>query len=124
MFARNVGGHMITFRPSLVSRRAPPPLPDSARTQPIVLPADCFAESVAVRLPDVYAPDDLPPVVERTTDFGSLHAEWRVEGQTLRFMRRQCVALSYLPAERYAEVRAFYALAAKVQNMPVVLVRR
>jgi len=124
MFARTLGGQMITFRPSLVSPRAPPPLPDSARTQPIVLPAECFAESVAVRLPDGFAPDDLPPVVDKTTDFGSLHAEWRVEGQTLRFMRRQRVALVHLPAERYADVRAFYALAARVRNMAVVLVRK
>ena len=122
-FARRLGTGMLSFRPAAVSSRSVLTLPDSARTQPIQVPAECFRESVTVELPAGMRPDDLPAMVERTTDFGSLHAEWTMVGGSLQFVRTEITTAVLLPAGRYADVRAFYALAHRVPNTPVVLIK-
>jgi hypothetical protein len=122
-FARPLGATMLSFRPAGISPRLVLGLPDSERKLPIAIPAECSRESVMVAVPERSHPEELPAPVDHATDFGSLHAEWSFTPGMLLFVRTQTTEAILLPAERYAEVRAFYSLSNKVRNTPVVLLR-
>lgn len=122
-FARSVQNRLI-FRAALMSPRRAFTLPDSARTQPVLLESSSFAETVMVKLPEGYAVDELPAALRVRHDFAELDADWKVEGDTLRFTRLWTVRPLTLPPARYPEVRKAFAASQSASQSPVVLVRR
>jgi hypothetical protein len=122
-FARSAQQRLV-FRAALVSPRLVLSLPDSARSQPIALEGSCFAETVTVKLPEGYAVDELPEALHERHDFAELDADWKVEGDRLRFTRLWTVRPLTLPPARYPEVRKAFAADLAASESPVVLVRR
>lgn len=123
-FARLLQGRLLAFRPTLTSSRIVLPAPDSARVADIALDASCVSESVFVRLPVDFLVDDLPVTVDRVSDFGQMHADWRVEGDQLRVNRRWIVSPGRIPSARHAEVRSLFEAVAATTQASVVLKRR
>lgn len=121
--ARKLGERMLTFRPTLVADGVLPVLADGPRRGPIQLASFALSENVDVRLPDGFAPEELPAPVESRTDFGHVSATWTAEPGALRFTRVLGVEAVRLPPERWSDVRTFAALLRSVATRPVVLVR-
>ncbi len=124
LFARTIGGRLLSFRPGVLTPRGALALPDTLRRTPVELHARSFAESVTVGLPDGWAVDELPARVEMRTDFGTVEADWRAESGLLRFHRAWSIRPALLPPERYGEVRRFTAALHGAGQAAVVLSRR
>ena len=123
-FARLVAGRMLTFRASPTSRRHSWMPSDTARTLPIALEARCFAETVAVRLPEGFALDEVPADLKIINDLGRLEASWAEHDGVLVMTRRWELRPVTVEAGRWGDVRALYAALRASNEAPIVLVKR
>jgi transglutaminase-like putative cysteine protease len=124
LFARVVGGRLLSFSPHLIHERGDLALPDTLRLRPIALQAFSFAETVMVRMPEGFEVDEIPAAIHDHQDFGSLDAEWIKDGQFIRFTRTLRHASVTLPAARYGDVRSLLAADLAASRAAVVLIRR
>jgi hypothetical protein len=123
-YARAIGPGLMTFRSAPLARRDPWSFTDSLRRTPIALRAQSFAETVSVSLPEGWKVDELPGPRSRAFDFGSIAAEWLARPDAVQFTFRAQLDAVTLPAERYTDIRDWYAERRKAFNAPVVLTRR
>ena len=102
---------------------AAPVLPEAeARAQPVWLGvARSERDSVRFALPDGYAVDRLPEPVSVENAVGRYRLAAAVEGGDLVVVRDLVVAAPRLPAEAYAEARAFWAAVARADADRAVL---
>lgn len=122
-YGQLIGGRLLSFRPAVVERRERLFLAEPARAHPVVLAPHAYSEVVRVALPEGFEANDLPAPVTLEKDFGRYEAGHEVAGHELRFRRRLRIAGGTIPADRYAEVRAFYEAIRAAEQAAVVLTR-
>ena len=122
-FARRLGGGLLSFRPAPLHARDRWNFTDSTRRTAIALPAQSFAETVVVALPDGWRAAQLPGRVASRTDFGDFAAGWTAEAGAVRFTYATTLEAVTLPAERYRDVREWWAARNRVFQAHVVLER-
>lgn len=123
-FAQNMQDRLLVFKTAVVARDQKRWLAAPTRKHPFVLEAESFDETVRVKLPEGFAVDELPDGVKLDSEFGTYTASYEVKEGHLVFTRTLVQRAVTLPADRYKDVRDFFARVRATEEAPVVLARQ
>ncbi len=123
-YGKRMGGRLLIFKPAVVSRRNFTHLRDIERKYAVRLGANTYSEDVEIDLPAGFTVDEMSEPVDLTTDFGTYHAEWRVEDGKLYFQRQMQFSNATVPPEDYALVKDFFDQMIAAEQAPVVLMKQ
>jgi hypothetical protein len=115
---------LLVFKPAIVSRLDGLSLTAAARKHPVVLQSRAYNETVHIKLPAGFDVDELPDAVKLETAFGSYTSTYEVKDGSLIFTRALVQRAATIPAERYADVRAYFERIRAAEQAPVVLARK
>ena len=123
-YAQSMQGRLLVFKPAVVSRGGALRISGATRKYPVVLESQAFSETVRFKLPAGFDVDEVPDPVRVDSDFGTYTASYEVKDGQLLFTRSLVQRASTIPAEKYADVRAFYGRVRASEEAPVVLARK
>ena len=123
-YGQSMQDRLLVFKPAIFSRGATVVLSGATRKYPVVLESEAFTETVHFKLPAGFDVDELPDPVKVDSDFGSYTASYEVKDGQLLYTRQLVQRATTVPAEKYAEVRAFYGRVRASEESPVVLARK
>lgn len=123
-YAQSMQDRLLVFKPAVVGRAGSVSLNEPKRTHPVVLGSEAFEETVRFKLPEGFAVDEIPDTVKISSEFGTYLATYEVKDGQLVFTRSLVQRASTVPAERYADVRAFFGRIRASEDSPVVLARK
>ncbi len=116
-------GKLLITRPGLLTSGGDYYFASKQRTAPIKLDADLRHDSVRVKLPAGFKPDELPAPAKIESDWGRLEASWTLrDGEVVMEQTLEIREATVAPAE-YAKVRDFFDRVNGAQAAPVVLVK-
>ena len=115
---------LLVFKPVIVSRRESLPLTGSKRSNPVVLEAVAYSETVRVRLPAGFDVDEMPDPVKLEAPFGSYSATCEVKDGQLLFNRKLVQRAGTIPVDQYITVRTFFEKIRAAEQTPVVLAKK
>lgn len=124
-YGQSMRGKLLIFKPAIVSRRDFVPLTKPERTHPVVLEPRSYNELSDIYIPQGFQVDELPPLVETTTPFGSYKAVCTYDAEThhVKYQRTLVMNAAEIPAADYASVRDFFETIRNAEQTPVVLSR-
>ncbi|MDF9832981.1 transglutaminase-like putative cysteine protease [Ereboglobus sp. PH5-5] len=122
-YGQSMRGKLLIFKPAIVSRRDFVPLTKPERTHPVVLEPRSYSELSDIYIPRGFQVDELPPLVETATPFGSYKAVCTYDAAThhVKYQRTLVMNAAEIPAADYASVRDFFETIRKAEQTPVVL---
>jgi transglutaminase-like putative cysteine protease len=123
-YAQSMQNRLLVFNASVLSRSDTVSLPGATRKYPVVLEANAFTETVRFKLPAGFDIDELPDPVKIDSDFGSYTASYEVRDGQLLYTRKLVQRAATIPADKYADVRAFFGRVRASEEAPVVLARK
>ena len=123
-YAQSMQGRLLVFKPAVFARAGSVSLSGATRKYPVVLESEAFSETVSFRLPAGFDVDEIPDAVRVESDFGTYTASYEVREGQLLYTRRLVQRAATIPAEKYADVRAFYGRVRASEEAPVVLARK
>jgi hypothetical protein len=123
-YGQTMQNRLLVFKPALFARGDSLRLSNPTRKYPLVLESLGFNETVRIKLPAGFDVDEVPDPVKVDSDFGSYAASYEVKDGQLLYTRRLVQRALTVPAEKYAEVRAFFGRVRASEEAPVVLARR
>ncbi|MBI3653638.1 MAG: DUF3857 domain-containing protein [Acidobacteria bacterium] len=123
-YAQVMQGHLLVFKPTIVSRRESLFLTEGLRKHPVMLNAHAYTETVKVKLPDGFVVDEIPDAVKMDTPFGNYATSYEVKDGTLYFTRSLVVRGATIPVSDYEKVKHFYSLIYAAEQAPIVLARK
>ncbi|MBV6496268.1 MAG: DUF3857 domain-containing protein [Acidobacteria bacterium ACB1] len=115
---------LMTFKPAFVGRRSGTAFSETKRYAPISLEEATVIETATFDLPAGFAVDETPEPLDLKTEFGIYRTSYEVKGQQLVYKRHYQTKRILIPAEKYAEVRAFYGKIRDAEQSPVVLIKK
>ena len=123
-YAKTMRDKLLVFKPAIVSRRSSVFLTETKRTQPVVLEAEAYKETVKIKLPEGFIVDELPDAAELNQPFGNYAVTYEVKDGYLIFKRSLVLKPSVIPVEQYTAVRSFFSMILGAEQAPVVLTRK
>ncbi|HEV2862108.1 MAG TPA: DUF3857 domain-containing protein [Pyrinomonadaceae bacterium] len=123
-WAQTMQGRLLVFKPAVVGREDSLWLAEPTRKLPLVIPAGAFTETVRFKLPAGFAVDEIPDAVRIDSDFGTYAATYELKDGQLVFTRTLVHRAATIPADKYADVRAFFGRVRASEEAPVVLARK
>jgi hypothetical protein len=123
-YAQSMQDRLLVFKPSVVGHSNTGWLADPSRKHPVVLKSKALKETVRFKLPAGFDVDELPDAVKLDSEFGTYTASYEVREGQIVFTRSLVQRAATIPAERYADVRAFYGRVRASEEAPVVLARK
>jgi hypothetical protein len=122
-FGQAMQGRLFVVRPGLLTSGGDYFFQSKKRTAPIKLFADLRQDSIRIKLPAGFRPDELPSPVKLESPYGRLEASWTVrEGEVVMTQTLE-IRDQIVPAAEYAQVRDFFDRIAGAETAPVVLVK-
>ncbi|HEX8284244.1 MAG TPA: DUF3857 domain-containing protein [Pyrinomonadaceae bacterium] len=124
-YAQSMQGRLLVFNPAVISRGSSVQLSGAGtRKYPVVLESNAFAETVRFKLPAGFDVDEVPDPVKIDSDFGTYTASYEVKDGQLLYTRKLVQRAATIPADKYADVRAFFGRVRASEEAPVVLARK
>ncbi len=123
-YGQSMQNRLLVFQPTVIGRTGTGWLAPTTRRHPVVLESKSFNETARFTLPVGFDVDELPDPVKLDSDFGSYTASYEVKDGQLLYTRRLVQRAATIPAEKYAEVRAFFGRVRASEESPVVLARK
>ncbi len=123
-YAQLMQKRLMVFRPSVLEPVDPLPFAEAKRTLPAVLRARNWSDTVTVKLPEGFDPDELPDAATFETPFGRYQSKVSIEKGVLTFTRTLTVKSMVVPPEDYPKLREFAGRVAGADQAPVVLARK
>ena len=121
-FGQVMQGRLLVVRPGLLASGGEYSFVSKQRTAPIELEADLRHDSIRIKLPAGFKPDEFPPPAKIESPYGSLQASWKVENGEIVMEETLEVKEAVVPASEYAKVRDFFQEVAGAHGASVVLV--
>lgn len=115
---------LMVFKPAVVGRLDRLSFGDGMRTHPYMIDASSYKENVRIKLPEGFDVDELPDAVKLNAEFGTYDVACSVEQRELLCKRSLTLKRSKIPAEKFADVMAFFGKIRKAEEAPVVLLRK
>ncbi|KXJ98812.1 MAG: transglutaminase domain-containing protein [Acidobacteria bacterium OLB17] len=115
---------LMTFKPAFVGRRSSTAFSEPKRIAPISIGEASVAETATFDLPEGFVVDETPEALDLKTEFGTYRTDYKVNGRQLVYTRHFQTKRSLIPAEKYAEVRAFFGKIRDAEQSPVVLIKQ
>jgi hypothetical protein len=123
-YGQSMQDRLLVFKPAVIGRTGTGWLAPPTRKHPVVLESQSFNETARFKLPAGFDVDELPDPVKVDSDFGSYTASYEVKDGQLLYTRKLVQRAATIPAEKYAEVRAFFGRVRASEEAPVVLARK
>ena len=123
-YAKSMRGKLLMFKAAPVSRNETPFLAKEKRTHPVVLESESFKETTRIKLPEGFAPDEIPESLELSESFGKYAASWEIKDGYLHFKRTMILQAGTIPVADYAKVRGFFGRVLWAETAPVVLAKK
>ena len=124
-YGQSMQNRLLVFKPAVFSRAETVRLsPGQTRKYPFVLESQGFSETARIKLPAGFDVDELPDAVKIDSEFGTYTASYEVREGQLLYTRRLVQRATTVPAEKYADVRAFFGRVRASEEAPVVLARK
>ncbi len=123
-YGQSMQDRLLVFKPTVVARGGSVWLVEATRTHPVVLESETFNETVSFKLPAGFEVDEVPDAVKITSDFGVYMASFEMKDGQLVFTRSLVQRAATIPADKYADVRAFFGRIRASEESPVVLARK
>ncbi|HEX8558644.1 MAG TPA: DUF3857 domain-containing protein [Pyrinomonadaceae bacterium] len=123
-YGQTMQDRLLVFKPAVFLRGADVRLSGAARRHPVVLESQGFTETVRVRLPEGFEVDEVPDPLKVDAEFGSYTASYEVRDGQLLYTRSLVQRAATIPADKSADVRAFYGRVRASEEAPVVLARK
>ncbi|MDT5268163.1 MAG: hypothetical protein QOH49_349 [Acidobacteriota bacterium] len=123
-YGQSMQNRLLVFQPAVIGRTNSGWLAPTTRKHPVVLESRAFNETARFKLPAGFDVDELPDAVKVDSDFGSYTASYEVKDGQLLYTRKLVQRAATIPAEKYAEVRAFFGRVRASEEAPVVLARK
>jgi hypothetical protein len=117
-------GPLLVVRPGLLSSGGEYFLPATNRSTPIALSADLRHESIRIKLPAGFKPDEIPEAQKIDSPYGTLQARWSVENGDIVMEETLTIRETLAQAAEYGKVRDFFERVAGAHSAPVVLVKQ
>jgi hypothetical protein len=99
-------------------------LTDRSRTLPLKIRARSRRNTIRLRVPEGFEPDEVPDPVHATSEYGEFQAKWTVKNGEVLFDQTVSYKDTTVPAADYAKVQAFFDGFAGAQGNTVVLIRK
>jgi hypothetical protein len=123
-YAQVMQGHLMIFKPAVVSRMNYLMLTEPKRNSPVVLEPYAFSETSTIKLPAGFTVDEMPDAVNLDTSFGKYSTTYSVKDGNLLFSRSMIITSSEIPIDKYASVKDFFVKIRNAEQAPVVLVKK
>jgi hypothetical protein len=123
-YAQSMQGHLLVFKPSVVTRGGSVWLVEPTRKHPVVLESETFNETVRFKLPAGFDVDEMPDAVKINSEFGTYTATYEIKEGDLLFTRSLVQRAATIPVEKYSDVRAFFGRVHASEQAPIVLARK
>jgi hypothetical protein len=123
-YAQLMQERLMVFKPAVIGRLERLRLTDGKRTNPYVIGATKYSESVRIKLPQGFAVDEMPQATKLETSFGNYTADYQINGDHIIFTRSLTLNRSVVPADKYEGVRGFFTKIRDAEQSPVVLIRK
>jgi transglutaminase-like putative cysteine protease len=122
VYGQLMQGRLLVFKPAVISQRESVVLTSASRKHPIVLEAEAYTETVRIKLPTGFVPDEVPDAANLQMKFGSYRAHYEVKDDFLLGTRTLVLRAGVIPVEQYSEVRGFFErIRASEQGMAVLV---
>jgi hypothetical protein len=99
-------------------------LTGKTRTLPLKIRARSRRNTIRLKVPEGFEPDEIPDPVSVTSEYGDFQATWAVKGGEILFDQSVTYKDTTVPAADYAKVQAFFEGFAGAQGNAVVLIRK
>jgi hypothetical protein len=123
-YGQSMQDRLLVFQPAVIGRTGTAWLAPQTRKHPVLLESKSFNETARFKLPAGFDVDELPDPVKIDSPFGSYTASYEVKDGQLLYTRRLVQRAATIPADKYAEVRAFFGRVRASEEAPVVLARK
>jgi len=123
-FGQVMQGRMMILRPGLLTSGGDYSFGSKQRSGPIMLEPDLRRDTVRVRIPGGFAPDEVPAPDKIESPYGVFDVTWVVKNGEILLEQTLEVRGMVAPAAEFAQVRDFFDRVAGAQNAPLVLVRQ
>lgn len=121
-FGQVMQGRLLVVRPGLLASGGEYAFVSKQRTAPIELEADLRHDSIRIKLPAGFKPDEFPPPTKIESPYGTLQASWKVENGEIVMEETLEVRQTVVPAAEYSKVRDFFQEVSGAHGASVVLV--
>jgi hypothetical protein len=123
-FGELLRDRLLIVRPGTLARAREYGFTSRQRTSPVELATALYRDSVKLKVPAGFQLDELPPPTNVESPYGTLQALWKVENAEILFEQTLEIRNAVVPADEYADVRAFFDKVRAALTAPVILVKR
>jgi hypothetical protein len=117
-------GKMLIVQPGSLMPDHGYTFPKAERKESIQLSARVRTDKVALKLPEGYVIDEMPPPVDLSGPYGAYHADWKASGDVVTMEQSLEIKRLIAPAVDYAKVRDFFDRVTGGQFAPIVLTKK
>ena len=122
--AQSMQQRLLMLRPPLLARGGLALHSDRPRRHPVVIPGRAVTETLVVRIPEGFDVDEMPESRTLEGPLAWFRTDTRKEPGRVVQVRVLKEGRGTVPADRYAEIQAFYRKVRAAEDSPVVFVRR
>lgn len=123
-YAQVMQQRLMVFKPAIVGRLDRLSFNDGVRSNPYMIDASAYSESVTIKLPEGFEVDEMPEAVKLETEFGRFEATYKIVGGHLVFNRSMKLNRATIPANKYETVKSFFGRVHAADQSPVVLLKK
>lgn len=123
-FGQIMQNRLLAVSPGVVVPDSDYLLTDKARTLPLKIRARSRRNTIRLRVPEGFAPDEIPDAVHSSTEYGEFRASWSVKDGEVIFDQSVTYKDTTVPPGDYAKARSFFDGFAGAQGNAVVLIRK
>ena len=123
VFGQVMQGKLLIVRPGLLSNTGEYFFNTRQRTTPVKLSAELRRDSIRIKIPAGFKPDEIPAPAKVESPYGTLAASWILKDGEIAMEQTLEIKDTVAPVADYAKVRDFFDKVGGAQGAPVVLVR-
>jgi hypothetical protein len=123
--AATINGKRLFITPNIFGRFAYVPEKLEVRKNPVVRNAAYVdTDTIVVKVPQTFHPEFVPTTVSIKTRFGEYWADYKVENNTVYYIRRLKMLDGEFPPESYSELVEFFKSISKADNTKMAFVNK
>jgi hypothetical protein len=123
-FGQLMQNRLLALAPGIVVPDSDYLLTEQTRTLPLKIRARSRRNTIRLKAPEGFGPDEIPDAVHASTEYGEFKASWSVKNGEVLFDQSVTYKDTTVPAADYAKARSFFDGFAGAQGSTVVLIRK
>jgi hypothetical protein len=123
-FGQMMQGRLLVVRLGLLNSGGDYAFPSKQRNAPVKLEADLHRDSISIKVPAGFKPDELPAPNKIESPYGTLDVKWTVRDGQVAMDETLEIRETLVPVAEYSKLRDFFEQVAGAHSAPVVLVKQ